>query len=66
MVWHKAKLYGRWFSTSLVEYIIRKIQENQKELRMDDTHKHLVDACDINLNFCRRNYFFFNFSTTYI
>jgi len=49
MVWHKAKLYGRWFSTSLVEYIIRKIQGNQKELKMDGTHKHLVDACDVNL-----------------
>jgi hypothetical protein len=44
MVWHKAKLYGHRFSTSLAEYIIRKIQENQKELKMDGTYKHLVDA----------------------
>ena len=49
MVWHKAKLYGHWFSTSLVEYIIRKIQEHQKELKMDSTHRHLVDAGDVNL-----------------
>ena len=37
------------FSTLLVEYIIRKVQENQKELKVDGTHKHLLDAGDANL-----------------
>jgi hypothetical protein len=49
MVWHKANLYGHWFSNSFVEYNIRKFQENQKQLKMDDTYKHLVDAGKANL-----------------
>jgi hypothetical protein len=32
-----------------LEYVIRKVQENQVELKLNGTHQHLAYADDVNL-----------------
>jgi hypothetical protein len=48
MVHKKKMLFRRCFSTSL-EYAMRKIQENQVEMKLNGTHQLLANADDVNL-----------------
>jgi hypothetical protein len=45
----KEMLYDHWFSTFALECAFRKVQENQVGLKLNETHRLLAYADDVNL-----------------